>query len=294
MPRIAPSTIRPAKRNSGRPPGQRPTRLRLLLRRSRRLGRPFAWILSIAVLIGGGAALLRAAPVERSVLSWRERLGGQLGLTVEKIVVEGRHMTPESLLAAAIGLRVGQPLLGFSLDAVRDRVESLTWVQSASIERRLPGTIVVNLVERRPFAVWQNQGKFVLIDRAGQVVAPQDPVKDTAAFRVLPLVVGPGAPAHAAELLDLLDTHPALRSHVTAAIRVGERRWNLRLVSGADVLLPEGHDAAAMQRLSEIQRKQDLLDRPLQVLDMRLPDRLVLRPQPSPSAADPTEPRRPT
>ena len=264
--------------------GERPTRLRLALRRLRRLRRPIAWSLCAVIAVGAGAALMRNVPISSpigrsSVVGWRERIGGQLGLRVEHIVVEGRSLTPEPLLQAAIGVREGDPLLGFSLDAVRENVERLAWVQNAAVERRLPGTLVVNLVERRPYAVWQNQKRFVLIDRAGQIVAPQDPEKDAAAFRMLPLVVGAGAPEHAAELLDLLAAQPALRAHVVAAVRVGERRWNLRLSTGADVLLPEGHEEAAIKRLVEFQAAQDLLDRPLQVLDMRLPDRLVVRPQ---------------
>jgi cell division protein FtsQ len=267
--------------------GKRPTRLGLLLRRAGRMRRSLAWAGCALLLLVAGVAVMRAAPAlsplgGRSVVGWRERLGGKLGLRVEQVVVEGRVLTPEPLLQAAIGVHEGDPLLGFSLDAVRSRVESLTWVQSAAIERRLPGTLVVNLVERRPFAVWQNQGKFVLIDRAGQVVAPEDPAKDAAAFRVLPLVVGPGAPEHAATLLDLLAAQPVLHAHVVAAVRVGERRWNLRLNTGADVLLPEGHEAAAIARLVEFQQAQELLDRPVQVLDMRLPDRLVVRPQATP------------
>jgi cell division protein FtsQ len=269
--------------------------------------RAAAWAGCVVLVVAGGAVLMRSAPVAtmsgpvggRSVVGWRERLGGEVGLKVGQIVVEGRAMTPEPLLDAAIGVREGDPLLGFSLDDVRRRVESLTWVQSAAVERRLPGTLVVNLVERRPFAVWQNGGKFVLIDRAGQVVAPSDPAKDSAAFRVLPLVVGPGAPEHAADLLDLLAARPDLRAHVVAAVRVGERRWNLRLSSGADVLLPEGHEEAALARLVEFQQAEALLDRPLQVLDMRLPDRLVVRPQPAPQpstmqATPAASSRRPT
>ena len=81
-------------------------------------------------------------------------------------------------------------MLGFSLEGARQRIATLSWVESAAVERRLPGTLVVNLVERRPFAIWQNQGKFVLIDRDGQVVANED----VAAFGDLPLVVGAGAP----------------------------------------------------------------------------------------------------
>ena len=167
-------------------------------------------------------------------------------------------------------------------------------MQHATVERHLPGTIVVQLTERRPFAVWQSNGKFVLIDRAGQVVAEQDPVKDAAAFTVLPLVVGAGAPESAAALLDQLAAQPGLKSRVAAAVRVGERRWNLRLNNGADVLLPEGQEAAAMAKLMELHGTQALLDRPLQTLDLRLPDRLVVRPQPEPHGPVPSGPRRPT
>ena len=167
-------------------------------------------------------------------------------------------------------------------------------MQRATVERRLPGTVLVKLDERRPFAVWQNGGKFQLIDRSGQVVAEQDPVKDAAAFAVLPLVVGPGAPGAAADLLDALVAQPTLRSRVAAAVRVGERRWNLRLNSGADVLLPEGAEAAAITKLVDLQNTQALLDRPLQVVDMRLPDRLVVRPQPEPRPPATGGARRPT
>ena len=284
MPRVSTRQRPPSGPPSGR---DRPTRLRLLLRRARRYQRPLAWGGCAAAVLAGGALLVRSVPASHSgsswgghaIASWRERLGGKLGLVVDQVVVEGRTMTPEPLVQAAIGVHPGEPLLGLSLDGIRDRVESLTWVQSADVERRLPGTLVVRLVERHPFAVWQNQGKFVLIDRAGQVVAAQDPAKDAAAFKVLPLVVGAGAPEHAAGLLDQLASQPVLRAHVVAAIRIGERRWNLRLNNGADVLLPEGHEAAAMERLVAFQQADALLDRPLQVLDLRLPDRLVVRPQ---------------
>ncbi len=51
----------------------------------------------------------------------------------------------------------GDSMLGFSLEAARQRIEALSWVEHAAVERRLPGTLVVNLVERRPFAIWQTR-----------------------------------------------------------------------------------------------------------------------------------------
>jgi len=296
-----------APRNSVK---DRPGRLKLLLRRQRRLLRPAGWVGFGVVVLLFVAGLVHSGAPGGTLQTLRERLGGvtaAAGLRVTDIVIAGRANTPEPLLRAAIGVRAGDPILGFSVAAARARIETLSWVEHATVERRLPGTIVVQLDERRPFAVWQNQGRFVLVDRNGQVVADQD----VAQFRQLPLIVGPGAPAAAAVLIDALTDHPALAARVVAAVRVGERRWNLRLKTGTDVLLPEDHDAAAIARLSELQQQHALLDRPLALIDMRLPDRLALRPRanvdanadgatpvpPLPPAVPPdpaAEPKRPT
>jgi cell division protein FtsQ len=107
------------------------------------------------------------------------------------------------------------------------------------------------------------------------------------AFGPLPLVVGLGANAGAAGIIDLLRAQPSIAGRVEAAVRVSERRWNLRLTGGADILLPEGHEAAAITRLVELHARDRLLDRPLATVDMRLPDRLVVRMNPAPTATPP-------
>jgi len=287
MPRVAKSP-----RNSVQ---DRPAKWRLMLRRQRRLVRPAAWVLFSSFVVLVCVAAIRSAAPGGTLATMRERIGGATavaGMRVANIVIEGRANTPEALLRAAVGVSKGDPILGFSVEEARARIETLTWVEHATVERRLPDTIVVFLQERRPFAIWQNQGKFVLIDRAGQVVANQD----VASFRKLPLVVGPGAPAAAAVLLDALTDRPALAARVVGAVRVGERRWNLRMNNGADVMLPEGHETAALDRLAQLQQEHALLDRPVTSIDMRLPDRLVVRPKNEPhtdTAGTPVPPSPP-
>jgi cell division protein FtsQ len=259
-------------------PTDRPKRWKLLLRRQRRRFRATAWLLGVGAIVAVLVALGANAVRRLDMASLRERLGSstaQAGLRVNQVLIEGRATTPEPLLRAALGISVGSPILGFSVEAAKARIESLSWVQNASVERRLPDTILVVLKERRPFAVWQNQGRFTLIDRDGQPV----PDQDVAAFSSLPLVVGVGAPARAAALLDTLAAYPTITSHMVAAVRVGDRRWNLHLNNGCDVLLPEDAAPAALKRLAELQQAHALLDRPLLVVDMRLPDRLVIRPR---------------
>jgi cell division protein FtsQ len=262
----------------------RPGRLRLWLRRRRGLAKPAALMLLGAGALGAvGLGLYLADPAGRvqSVVENTAAFGEAAGLEVREVILEGRTNTPLDLVSAAIGLRRGDPILGFSPADARARLESIAWVESAHVERRLPCTILVRLTERTPFAIWQHQGRFSIIDRDGRVVT-----SDTLdAFGPLPLVVGAGAEIHGAALYDLLLAHRPVLERTLAMVRVGERRWNLRLHNGVDVLLPEGQEAPALNRLAEMHERHALLDRPLVAIDMRLPDRMVLRQPPAPEPA---------
>ena len=103
----------------------------------------------------------------------------------------------------------------------------------------LPDTLVVEIVERRPLALWQHDKKFALIDEEGQVIVRDD----VGPFRDLMVVVGEDAPANATALVQMLASEPELMRRVKAAVRVGGRRWNLRLADGIDVKLPEDRPA---------------------------------------------------
>lgn len=275
------------------PPPRRPSALSAWLRRQRRLLRGAG--LGVLVLAGlglGAFGLARLDPEARArdAAMALVHLARDHGLVVEEIRVEGREFTPREALLTAIGTVPGDPILEFDPAAARARLLEIAWVQGAHVERRLPATILVRLEERRAFAIWQHEGRYFVIDRAGTDMATDR----FEAFGPLPFVVGAGANTAAAALVDTLRNFPAITDRVASAVRVSERRWNLKLRNGAEVLLPEGHEAAALERLATLQAQERLLDRPLAVLDMRLPDRLVLRlpEEAQPPAPAPAQPRR--
>ncbi len=263
----------------------RPARLSLLLRRQRWLLRPAAWGGLVVLTVVAGALLVRSTRPGGALDLLRHDLADDAagaGMQVTRIVVEGRANTPEPALRAALGVRLGEPILAVSIAAAEARLERLSWIDHATVERRLPGTIVVRLIERRPFAIWQDHGSFTLIDRAGKVVTN----RNVADFRTLPLVVGPGAPEAAAGLIDALNAAPDVERRLEAAVRVAGRRWNLLLKSGLTVRLPEGHAPAAIARLVSLDQKYALLDRPLRFVDLRQPSLLVIRPLEAAAAPD--------
>lgn len=202
---------------------------------------------------------------------------GHLGLRIEEVLVQGRARTDGEEILARLGLETGRPILAVDPAAARAALEALPWVASASVERQLPGTVYIRLTERAPLALWQDQGVIQVIDRDGAVIPGVEPRR----FAHLPLLVGPDAPAHAERLIAVMDSEPSLRERVTAAVRVGGRRWNIQIEGRIDVRLPEADAAAAWAQLARIERQQGLLSRDVIVIDLRLPDRLVVRTDPA-------------
>jgi len=219
--------------------------------------------------IDSGLAAKGAAAAWRPVVS----ATAGIGLTVRQVLAEGRTETTQDDILKALAIRGGEPILGIDAEAARSRVESLPWVRSAAVERRLPDTIRVRIVERHPMAWWQKDGKLVLIDRSGEPIRVPPPAR----YSTLIVLVGDDAPVHAAALLAMLAREPDLAARVHAAVRVGQRRWNLKIDDAIDIRLPEDGADAAWTKLGELERKNRILSRDIEAVDMRLPDRLIVQ-----------------
>jgi cell division protein FtsQ len=258
-----------------------------LRRRRRRQALAALALLGLAGL-GGGVWLVRGGILAALAEAAGERLalaGKSLGLAVDSVAVEGRARVSRETVLKAIGVERGTPILAVDLAQAKARLEALPWVRSASVERRLPQTIFVRLTERQPLAFWQRQGKLVLVDRDGKTITDEN----LDSFGALIVLVGDDAPAKGAALLDMLATEPALARHVAAAVRVGGRRWNLKLDNGVIVALPETDAEAAWHHLAALERDKALLQRDILMVDLRLPDRLVVRLPPEPKAKEPAK-----
>lgn len=195
------------------------------------------------------------------------------GLGVQEITVAGRNETAAARVLDALGTARGAPILAFSPAAAKAALEALPWVKRAAVERRFPGAIHVELTERQPLALWQRDGRLVVIDRDGEEIRGVTVER----FAELPVMVGDDAPKQASVLMAVLATEPALRSRVDAAIRVSGRRWNIRLDNGVEIELPEENPASAWARLAALDRQSKVLDGSARVVDLRLPDRFVVR-----------------
>jgi cell division protein FtsQ len=239
------------------------------------LGLEIALTLGV-LLVATGLGAMRGGQLDEFVA----RHGGvgdvaarTLGFGVEIVTVSGAAHTNESRILSIAGISSKNSLPFFDVAAARARLEADPLVKQASVRKLYPNQIVVDIVERTPYGVWQKDGQVRAIAADG---APIDDVRDSR-YSDLPFVVGEGANGRVREFAALLDAMDELKSRVQAGVLVGQRSWNLKLKSGIEVKLPEADPQAAIATLVRLQRQSRILDRDVLVLDFRAPSRVFVR-----------------
>ncbi|MBT6122248.1 MAG: FtsQ-type POTRA domain-containing protein [Candidatus Puniceispirillum sp.] len=199
---------------------------------------------------------------------------GKAGLNLQYIQVRGRAHTPKDILMAATDLHLGDPILGINIDAVHKRVSDIGWVEDVIVERRMPSTIRISIRERLPMGLLQTVAGHQLIDAHGVII------NDAKAsdFTHLPVVAGNGSAVHADKILSVLKTEPELFAEVWAISFQSGRRWDVHLRNGIEIRLPEVEPRQAWSRLAVMDRRKQIINRDLAVIDLRIPEQLIVEP----------------
>ena len=233
-----------------------------------------AWAFGLFVLAIAGVALV-ALDVPAKVGQAAGEAVGDAGFRVKSVDVQGiRQMDPRPVYDIALDQKTtAMPLVDVS--AIRDRLLDYGWVKDARVSRRFPDTLVIDIVERKPAALWQNDEGLSLIDDEG-VVLDRVPVSR---MPDLPLLIGKGANAQAVPLQHLLDKVPALKAQLVSAKWIGQRRWDLSFQSGETILLPEGEAVAgaALVKFAKMDKSAGLLGRGIVRFDLRIPGKMTVR-----------------
>jgi len=231
----------------------------------------------VTILIGGltVVALMLDVP-RRAGVSLGEAVGAA-GWSVKHIDVTGiERMDRLSVYAVALDQQsIAMPLV--DLEGVRQKLLKYGWVADARVSRRLPDTLAIEIVERKPAAVWQHAQMLTLVDANGVAL---EPVKLNA-MPDLPRVIGPDANVQATALTALMAHAPRLKPMLDGAVWIGDRRWDLKFQSGETLMLPEGEAlaAAALRRFAELDAARRLLGQGAARFDMRDPLQMAILPR---------------
>jgi cell division protein FtsQ len=233
------------------------------------------FVIGFLLLIAGVGFVLGGhyETFKRDYGSVRDIAARVAGMKIRSVAVTGNRelSTEEVFVAAAIPATASLPFVDIA--AVQARLKAVPLIAESSVRKLYPDKLAIQIVERSPFALWQQDGTVHVVSADGTAI---DVLRDDR-FLTLPHVVGPGANKRVKEYVGILLEVPELANQVRAGTLVGERRWTLKLKNGVDVKLPEEEPAKALARLAEADKDSRLLSRDIIGVDLRLPDRIVVR-----------------
>lgn len=203
----------------------------------------------------------------------RNAVANAAGFRIVGVAINGRKQLTQDEILAIGGVNGRSSLLFLDAAVVRDKLMASPWIADATVLKFYPGSLQIDIAERQPFALWQEDGRVSVIAEDGAVLESYVAKR----FAGLPLIVGKGAETRAKDFLALLDRYPQVQPLVRAAVFVGERRWNLRLKNGLDIRLPEQDVGRALAMLSKLDKEDRLFTRDITAVDARLPDRVIVR-----------------
>ena len=201
------------------------------------------------------------------------RLASLVGMAADDIQIAGLAQHDPAEIMAALHLQSGGSLVGFDAGSARLALEQVSWVKSASVAREYPNALRIAVSERRAIALWQHAAEIDLVDDTGKAMGqPKFIVSGQ-----LPLVTGQGADVAAPDLINQISAIPGLLQRVTAAARVGGRRWTLYMDSGVKVALPEEGVAEALKAVWDAEQSQGLFAKGINLVDLRIQGRMILQ-----------------
>lgn len=203
------------------------------------------------------------------------QVAAKAGFEVKRVEITGMNRVDQLKVYDIVLAEKDRAMPLVDIEKIRGDLIEYGWIKDVRVIRRLPDTLVVDIIERKPTAVWHRGGIFSLIDDQGIELEKIS----QGSIGSLPVINGEGANRQVVALARLLDNAQSLKDQVTGASWVGHRRWDLRFKTGETLSLPEGDNLAAqaLVNFTRMDGVHRLLGRDIIHFDLRDPERAYMR-----------------
>ncbi len=203
------------------------------------------------------------------------------GLTVSEIEISGNRFTLNHQINQAMGNIIGLPIMELDIYQVSENIKLLPFVKEVSLKRLMPNKITLEIYEHQPEFLWQIKGKIWLLSRDGIKITD----KNIGRFAAMTHLVGKGVVEALDEVLILKKLNPIFFKRIKTLNRISLRRWDVTLKDGVKIMLPENRVSAQKKeslkriwlKLIDFDNEKTLFKRNILILDLRLPDKVIIR-----------------
>lgn len=159
------------------------------------------------------------------------------------------------------------------LELIKNNLIKEQWIRDVIIKRQFPDKITLDIIEYRPYVIWQSQGELKLVDDDGTIIPVDN--KTVKQFSDLIIVVcnEEAIKNDLREIFNILILDPFIILDIESLVRIGDRRWDLVFRNGVIIKLPEKNVDEAWRKVMDLYNN-DAAFIDLKVIDLRLKDKI--------------------
>ena len=194
------------------------------------------------------------------------------GFKIKNILISGTHNLSQDYLRNIINTQNHINILNVNLHTIYNKIIQNSWVEETYVERILPDTIKIKVLEKKPIAIWQNQKGNKLITINGDVISHANVNKFKNSF---PIIKGEKSKENISTILKILETNKNFAKNIWSLTFINQRRWDLHFNQGLIVRLPSQDVIKAWQKIIKLQQNYNILNLRLTEIDLRNPEQIL-------------------
>ena len=194
------------------------------------------------------------------------------GFKIKNILISGTHNLSQDYLRNIINTQNHINILNVNLHTIYNKIIQNSWVEETYVERILPDTIKIKVLEKKPIAIWQNHKGNKLITINGDVISHANVNKFKNSF---PIIKGEKSKENISTILKILETNKNFAKNIWSLTFINQRRWDLHFNQGLIVRLPSQDVIKAWQKIIKLQTNYNILNLRLTEIDLRNPEQIL-------------------
>ncbi len=194
------------------------------------------------------------------------------GFKVDSIIITGaKNNSIKETITKQSGLSYGDNIFKLSTEDIYQNIIKMTNIKSATVRKNLPNSIIIDVTEKTPIAIFQKDMKFYLIDKEGTTIS-----EVTTRIGSYPIIAGDDADKNANVVLNIIAKFPTVKNKLDSMIFVRKRRWDIVVAGGILVKLPEDNIEKVVESLSILLSKENINKNTVKSIDLRVTENIII------------------
>ena len=195
-------------------------------------------------------------------------------LSVSKLEIKTANLDLINQINAILKLSFPINSINLDINNLQKIINKIDSVESSNVRINDSGVLLVEVIERKPVAVYREQDELSLIDIKGYKITNIFSRSDR---KDLPLIVGTEGNYQIKEALEIYQLLSDNINEIRGLIRIGKRRWDIIFKNNKRIKLPEKNPKRLLRKFLSSDKSYLISSNNFSIIDLRFTNKIILR-----------------